>query len=83
MKSKGTIEILKPMGIQWGVQEGGAPLAGVLLDEMCILTLTKVVDWIEFKPSRGMRSTELNRSSRSSNDLKSKIRSKQCGRPEG
>ena len=42
----------------------------------------KVVDWIEFKPSRGMRSTELNRSSRSSNDLKDKKRSKQCGRPE-
>ena len=39
----------------------------------------KVMDWIEFKPSRGMRSTELNRSSRSSNDLKARNKSKKCG----
>ena len=32
----------------------------------------KIVEWIEFKPSRGMRSTRLNRSSRSSNDLKAR-----------
>ena len=41
----------------------------------------KIVEWIEFKPSRGMRSTELNRSSRSSNDLKARNESKKCGRP--
>ena len=32
----------------------------------------KILGWIEFKPSRGMRSTRLNRSSRSSNDLKAR-----------
>ena len=39
------------------------------VEKVSVLT---VVEWIEFKPSRGMRSTELNRSSRSSNDLKAR-----------
>ena len=46
----------------------------------------KVVEWIEFKPRRGMRSTKLNRSSWSTKDLKARNeagKGKKCGRPKG
>ena len=46
----------------------------------------QVVEWIEFKPRRGMRSTKLNRSSWSTKDLKARNeagKGKKCGRPKG
>ena len=40
--------------------------------DACPRSGIKVVEWIEFKPRRGTRSTKLNRSNWSSDDLKGK-----------
>ena len=61
-------------------------MADHLLTTRSVTSHLQVVEWIEFKPRRGMRSTKLNRSSWSTKDLKARNeagKGKKCGRPKG